>query len=209
MKYFYTFFCCILFNVSGLSQEIKSIGFREAPTLSINGDFDGDGVIDELKQFVADSLGNELKLIVDGETWEDTVYLYSKYGYYNVFTLNNKITDIPTYISVGLYCLINLGNINNSEGDEIAFVPDLSDFSRMNTCRIFSLCKGEWTELFKFNIHEGVFDYKGDKAPIFKNIPETLKRRKKKWYYYDYIDMDYDGPEEVGKMKEIKVKACN
>ncbi|MXN91013.1 hypothetical protein GR160_07205 [Flavobacterium sp. Sd200] len=189
-------------------QEIKSTGYRKAPALSIKGDFDGDGITDILRQFVSDSLGNELRHIVDGETWEDTVILYSKYKYYNAFIFNKKPAHIPAYVAVGLYCLINLGNINDIKGDEIAFVPDLSDFSRHNYCFIFTLCDGIWTECFEFSIHEGAFDYTGNTQPIFKNIPEALEFKDGQWKYYDYLEMPYETPEDVGKMLPLKVPDC-
>jgi len=184
-------------------------GYRLAPTLSITGDFNGDGKPDTLSQFVTDSLGKPLTYIVEAGTYEEDIILYSKLGYQNTFTLNGNVANVDNHAALGLYCLINIGDLNNDKRDEIVLVPDNMDFSRHNYCYIYTLCSSGWTNLFSFSVHEGVFDYAGDTAPLFTNIPEVLEYRNKKWRFYDYLDMDYESEEQVGKMMPLKVPKCN
>ena len=197
-----------------ISKEAISAGVSpgvQPETLVLHGDFDGDGQIDALKQFLADSTGKPVFKLpkFPDETWEDVVAFYSRQGYYTAIVLDNNRKDtLKFYNAQGLYCLINLGDRNKDARDEIALVPDLLDFSRHNYCRIYSLCGEKWTELFRFSIHEGAFDYVGDKSPIFGNIPEALEKRGSKWYYHDYLDMEYETEEQVGKMKELPIRRC-
>lgn len=109
----------------------------------------------------------------------------------------------------GLYCLINVGDLNDDSRDEIALVPDNMDFSRHSYCHIYSFCPSGWKGLFKFSVHEGVFDYTGDRPPVFTNIPEVLEYRDNEWRFYDYMDMEYETAEEVSQMKKLVVTSCN
>jgi len=181
-------------------------------TISVQGDFDGDGKQNILSQFLADSTGRKVEKLplFEKETWEEIVDYYSRHGYYTALVMNREVADTLTFShSQGLYCLINLGDLNNDERDEIALVVDRLDFSRANYCSIYSLCSTGWKELFQFNVHEDAFDHTGDMAPIYKNIPEVLEHRNGEWRFYDYLDMDYETEEEVGQMKELKVGPCN
>ncbi|KGO94226.1 hypothetical protein [Flavobacterium subsaxonicum] len=180
-------------------------GYRLAPTLSITGDFNGDGKPDTLAQFVTDSLGKPLKYIVEAGTYEEDIILYSKLGYQNTFTLNGNVANVDNHVALGLYCLINIGDLNDDKRDEIALVPVLLDFSMLNTCRIYSYCKNSWTQMFSFGINESSFDYEGDTEPLFTNIPQSLEKRNGKWVYIDYCKwMEMDDP----KMMLLKVPKC-
>jgi hypothetical protein len=63
--------------------------------------------------------------------------------------------------------------------------------------------------VFEFNVHEDAFDYTGNTIPVFTTLPGILEKRKGKWYFYDYLEMDYDNPKDVGKMMPLKVVKCN
>lgn len=209
MKTFTLILFLAIFGHLTFAQKSKPNGYRPAPSLTVAGDFDGDGKTDCLMQFVTDSLNSKVDYIIELKDDEPIIFLIDKYGYKNIFTLNGKPTAMPKYIAVGLYCLINLGNINKTKGDEIALVPDLMDESRHNYCYIFSLCHGNWKELFNFSIHEDAFDYYGETQPTFHNIPEALEFKNNEWRFYDYLDMDYKTADEVGQMKKLVVPNCN
>jgi len=194
-----------------LQNPKDTITYLPVSTLSITGDFDGDGKQDILYQFLADSTGNRVEKIpeFENETWEEIVDYYAQRGYYTALSVKRNPTDTLGFgFSQGFYCLINIGDLNNDKRDEIAVVPDKMDFSRHNYCYIYSLCNATWKELIRFNVHEGAFDYTGDAPPIFTNIPEVLEYRNNEWRFYDYLDMDYENEEQVGQMKQLKVTDC-
>lgn len=217
MKYYIPLLFIIFVGCSKPKKDIEqttsvkkdTLTYQTPQTLSINGDFDGDGIQDTLTPFLADSTGNTVKNMLDQETWEETVAYFGKQGYYTTIALNHGKNGMLKFGNAqGLYCLINIGDLNKDNRDEIALVPDLMDFSRANSCRIYSLCSSEWKELFTFNVHEDAFDYTGDTPPLFTNIPGALEYRNNKWYYLDYLEMDYETAEKVGKMKALKVPKC-
>lgn len=223
MKYPILLLFIILASCSKPKKNIKDITFVPAPpktetqvnkykipdTLSITGDFDGDGKQDTLTQFLVDSIGKPVKRIPDQKTWEETVAYFSKQGYYTVILMNHsKNNTIKFGNAQSLYCLINIGDLNNDKRDEIALVPDLMDFSRANSCRIYSLCSSGWKELFTFNVHEDSFDYTGTEPPAFTNIPGALEYKNNAWYYMDYLEMDYKSAEEVGQMQKLAIGKC-
>jgi len=218
MKHFFIALLCITASctkkVSPITAATKTptdtLTYSTANTLTITGDFDGDGKQDILNQLLADSTGRPIDKVRDHETWEETVNYYSKQGYYTAVVINHKPADILTFSnSQGLYCLINVGDLNNDKRDEIALVPDSMDFSRHNYCHIYSFCPSGWKDVFSFSVHEDAFDYMGDTLPVFTNIPQALEYRNSEWYFYDYLDMQYKTEEDVGKMLPLIVAPCN
>jgi len=208
--------CSKKINLAADTAKVKNtkdtITYLPVRTLSITGDFDGDGKQDILYQFLADSTGHRVEKIpaFENETWEEIVDYYGRRGYYTALSVKrNPIDTLSFGFSQSLYCLINIGDLNNDKRDEIAVVPDRIDFSRHNYCYIYSLCNATWKELFSFNVHEDAFDYTGEAPPIFTNIPEVLEYRNHEWRFYDYLDMDYENVEQVGQMKPLKVTGCN
>jgi hypothetical protein len=119
----------------------------------------------------------------------------------------NKPDTLHLGTAMGLYCLINVGD-NNADGkDEIAFVIDELDYSRVNSCKIFSLCRHHWKLLKEFDIYEGAFDFSGNKPPVFRKIEGFLEKQHDKWVYIDY-HQEYERPEDVGKMIKLKTERC-
>ncbi|KOS07772.1 hypothetical protein AM493_18225 [Flavobacterium akiainvivens] len=196
----------LLLTFSASAQKKAPKGYTHAPALTITGDFNGDGKQDTLSQFVADSLGNKLDYILDTGDWDTTIPLYTRMHYYNEFTLNGSLIDINRQMGVGLLCLINLGNINSTKGDEVALVPFLKDYSNLNHCRIYSYCSGNWAEVFNFNINEMDFIYTGSVEPVFTAIPGRLEKQNGTWVYIDYMDW-FEDP--TIPMKPLKVPNCN
>ena len=208
MKFPAALFFALLCTFSVLAQKKPPKGFQEAPSLSITGDFDGDGKHDTLSQFITDSIGNPVDYIIELDEQTEGYYpmmLSDKYGYRGAITLNGRPADIMEGSDLFVYCLINLGNINGTKGDEIALVPSNLDFSAMSHCSIYSYCKGRWVAVFSFKVTENAFDYDGAVAPVFTTIPGALEKRNCKWVYMNYYEwMEADNP----KMKPLKVADC-
>jgi hypothetical protein len=197
-------------NTTGFKTQTTK-GTKIAPHF-IEGDFDGDGNREKLVEFISDSLGNSTSLenIPEFEEWEDYVNFVFKKGISTHIYMEGKKADtLDLGISAGVYCLINIGDINKDKKDEIALVKDLPDFSRLNTCRIYTLCHSKWTELINFNVHEDAFDYyRTAEEPVFNEIKEFLEFHNGKWMYKDYLIDDYETAEEVGKMKVLRIPKC-
>lgn len=187
--------------------EIQANKYKIHDTLSITGDFDGDGKQDVLTSFIADSTGQPVKQILDGMTneWDSLLVYCDRHSLSAQLKMNNKNTGIDTGVSFDLFCLINMGNVNGNKGDEIAFVPVLRDYSNMNSCHIYSLCKGKWVMVKRFGVHEGAFYYKKDEKPHpFTEIEGYLEKHNGKWIYKDF----YEDPHGEYEMQELIVPSC-
>lgn len=192
-----------------IADEIK---LHKLDKLFVPGDFEGDGNQDTLIQynysrrtkseieFSADPFQNEWDSV---EKWfydqEADLYL----------TINKSNQDtLHLGTAQGLYCLMNIGD-NNADGkDEIAIVIDYLDVSRVNNCKIYSLCKGKWALLKNFDVYEESFDFSGNEPPVFNEIKGFLENKNGRWYYMDY-HQEYERQEDVGKMMPLKVDKCN
>ncbi len=187
------------------------IGLHHLEKLWVIGDFDGDGQSDTLFQH---SVSHITKKEIDSAAdpfqndWDTVIdWFYQQQAEVYLSLKNND--NLHLGAAQGLYCLINIGDNNGDGKDEVALVTDRLDYSNVNSCEIFSLCKSKWTSLFRFGIHEDAFNFTTDKAPVFNCIKEYLEIKNGKWYYKDYSQNEYDSKEEVGKMKRLKIDACD
>lgn len=226
MNVYKTAFCMILCSVLTCyhktpQQEIANPeNYHNPETLSITGDFNCDGTTETLIQDIADSTGTAVTRIpnmpveIENDTttegWDHYVEFYGKLNY-RTRLKSNYITNKPLYFgnSQGLYCLLNVGNVNKNPGDEIALVVDHLDFSRSNSCKIYTLCNGTWVQCFQFYVLEDAFDFTGETQPVFKEIKDALELKNGQWKYYDYLDMPYENPKDVGGMLPLKAEDCH
>lgn len=181
--------------------------YRLTDTLSVSGDFDGDGKSEVITSYLTDSTDTRLYKAYDPYDWDNTVIYYSKMVYSTVVRLENGKGNILNYYANGLFCLINLGDINKDNKDEIALVPALLDWSNINTCRIYSLCNGKWTELEAFNINESAFYYASSTEPVFDNIPGYLEKRNGVWMFRTNTEIMEAEIENV-PFKILQLKTC-
>lgn len=206
---------------AAVQTKIPDAGAALIPVnrLTIDGDFNGDGTTETLIQDIADSTGTAVKYMpqepaeiandTTNEGWNKYLEFYSSLNYRTrLRTENLKSDDLYFSNCQGLYCLINVGNLNNSKGDEIALVIDRLDQSRDNDCKIFTLCNGVWQQVFMFSVHEDAFDFVGNTPPVLTSIPKALEYSNNEWRYYDYLEMEYETLEEVGQMKKLVVGKC-
>lgn len=177
------------------------------------GDFDGDGKQDTLFQHNYSGITNsEIEYAADPfeNEWDTVVNWFYKQEVHAYLTLNKSNPDTLSLGTVqGLYCLLNIGDNNKDGKDEIALVVDHLDYSRVNSCKIYSLCNNKWTLLKQFGVHEGAFDFTaGDTIPLFHNIKDHLEKQKGQWVYKDYLQDGYDNMEDAGKMFPLKLSKC-
>jgi hypothetical protein len=180
--------------------------------LFVAGDFDGDKKQDTVFQHNYSRLTKaEIENSADPfqNEWDTVVKWFYDQNADLYLTINKSDQDtLRLGTAQGLYCLINIGD-NNADGkDEIALVVDNLDFSTVNSCEIYSLCKGKWTLLKQFGVHENAFHFTSDKAPLFGNIKEFLEKQNGKWIYKDYSQDGYENQDYVGKMFALKLDSC-
>ena len=203
--------CSISFYCT--AQQSKEYAASHALNkLHITGDFDGDKIPDTIYQHNYSTLRK--KEIVNSpdpakEDWDSIVKWFYREESDVYLSLNKKKSPaLHLGTGQGLYCLINIGDINHDGKDEIALVADLCDYSSVNTCRIYSLCNHKWIMLKEFGIHESAFYFTGDKMPVFNIIKGFLEKQNNTWRYSDYNQSDYSTEQEVGKMKILVLRKC-
>ncbi|MGV3461270.1 MAG: hypothetical protein ACO1N9_12535 [Flavobacterium sp.] len=213
MKFFYaitifTLLCGCTRKDVNVAAALK-MAMMPAKKLSVEGDFLGNGYNYILTAAVTNKSGLDVANVPDPykTEWDSVLNYYNKHRLQVRVTINmiKGIDELIFDNAMGLYCLINVGDLNGDKRDEIALVPDRLDYSRHNYCAIYSLCDSGWKQLFEFSVHEDAFDYIGENQPILHNIPGALENRGDKWWYYDYLEMEYESEEEVGKMKPLVI----
>lgn len=178
------------------------------------GDFDGDGIRDTLIQKILDKNSKkEILFFPDPfqNEWETVVkFFYRKSADVILYISNSNLDTLHLGIAMGLYCLLNVGDTNNDGKEEIALVIDQLDYSMVNSCGIYSLCGEQWRLLNSFSIHESAFFFTSKEIPRFTHIKGFLEKKGKVWKYIGYNEnYPYARPEDVGKLRILKVKSCN
>ncbi len=181
-------------------------------SLTVVGDFNGDGTQDTLKSgfYATDgqSYIEEPELPSD-LTWDSMIVWFDKQHIQSVVKSTQPKLDTLAFVnSFGLYCLINLGDLNGDKSDELALVNDRLDMTRLNQCYVYSHCSGKWQLMKTFEINEDAFDFIGDEQPAFKLISGYLEPRGKKWFYKDALEEAVDSEAELGQMKELRIERC-
>ncbi|MDR1725205.1 MAG: hypothetical protein LBR28_02300 [Bacteroidales bacterium] len=97
----------------------------ESSRFMIRGDFDGDGFEENL--------------------YETATKLYSD---------NKEITDLQLDGDLGVYFLVNEGDLDGDGGDEISFMVVNRDFSNINSFRVWTYTGERWKELFQIPVRE-------------------------------------------------------
>ena len=208
----------IIVSSSLFAQKTKTTAnkkntFHKLQKLYVVGDFDGDKKVDTIFQYNFSRLEKkEIDFAPDPmKTEREKFYewFFKKDADVNLKLKQIKDNILHLGTSKGLYCLINIGDNNKDGKDEIAFVIDKLDYSRTNTCKIYTLCKGKWQLLKEFGIREDAFDWKkGETQPKFNDIKGYLEKQNNVWKYLDNNQNEYDSAEEVGKMKILELNKC-
>ena len=193
----------------------NAINLHALNKLFVTGDFDGDGKTDTLFQHnfsllhhaeidsAADPFKNEWDTVLNWFYRQDPLI-------YICFNKTGQDT-IKLGAGQGLYCLLNIGDNNKDGKDEIAFVVDYLDYSRVNSCKIYSLCENKLVQLKQIGIHEDAFNFNSDvnPNPDFPEINGYLEKQKGKWMYKDYMEEVTEPDTYTGEMKALVIDLCN
>lgn len=198
-------------HTSSLSDFGDGIILKKFEGLTITGDFDGDKKQDTIIQRVGSTLKKVyFEKIVDPlkNHWDIVTNWHFNRGTDLCLFINRlESEELRLGSAQGLYCLINIGDNNNDGKDEIAFVVDNLDYSRVNSCKIYTICETRWTLLKQFGVLEDAFDFTGQQ-PLFTNVKGFLEKQDSKWVYKDYSEDEYENKEAVGKMLPLKLEQC-
>jgi hypothetical protein len=137
------------------TSKIKEIfGYR----FVITGDFDGDGKMEQLFEHYFSLRDNkETNKFYDGlNDYSDAVELAINKDAYVFLSSDNPLIDTLRIIKggqvFGISYLKNEGDLDGDGGDEVSYVIDWADWSNCNIWYIMTYKKGEWKELYSFDI---------------------------------------------------------
>jgi hypothetical protein len=126
----------------------------------IEGDFNGDGIVEKLTEHYFDSLTHKEvpKFIEDMEDAERTTKI-SPFSF--MISDNDKIDTLliasGPQVS-GVLFMKNEGDLNGDRTDEISYVIHWADWSSSNTWHITTFKNNKWVELLTFPISEWQLD---------------------------------------------------
>jgi hypothetical protein len=142
-------------SISATYKEIKPVlGYR----FIVSGDFDGDGVKENLTEHYFSRLDHkETNKFYEGiDDYDQSVALTVKKEPYSFVISDNNLIDTLHISSegqhLGLSYLKNEGDLNGDGTDEISYVVNWADYSNMNTWHIVTYKNKKWTELYSFLI---------------------------------------------------------
>ncbi|HLP22181.1 MAG TPA: hypothetical protein VK174_17825 [Chitinophagales bacterium] len=200
-------------NNNWMQPDSLPTGWHKLNKLFITGDFDGNGKADTLREGMLLQLTHtEIDSVPDSliNSFETSLRWYDKQKaeVYVAFTKPNHDT-LFLGNAAGLYCLINLGDLNKDGKDDIALSRDNLDFSNVGSCHFYTLCKGQWIQAGSIQIHESAFDlYVGDSISVFKNVPGFLEKQNGQWYYEDYLEQNTFTSDTPPVRKKLVIRPC-
>ena len=194
MKLFHVFFMS-LFCFSGSSQVVPKFQINplnparkkwilKFPKQQLIGDFDGDGIEEVLYESLISKLtGRRI----------DSIQYFGEYDFGNMVICNldpelklkskSKKYDLKLVEhcqTFGLMRVINLGNVNEYPGDEIAMIIDWADWSNCNSCRVYSFQNNNWMLAKQFDIHETTVYMNEYSSTEIKGV---IEKERDGWYY--------------------------
>lgn len=198
-----------------LLQQAGNEGFHPLTKLFVVGDFNGDHLLDTLKQSTYSALSNkEIEMAPDPfqHEWDTVVSWFYEQDANVCLTMGKWGKDSIRFgVAHGLYCLLNIGDNNKDGKDEVAVVVDWLDYTSVNRCRILSLCNDKWVILKEFYIHEDAFNFTNETRPVFAQINEYLEPSANGWLFNDYDEQfsDEANPDMIGKLRPLSIERCN
>lgn len=168
--------------------------------LEIEGDFDGDSILDTLREFYfSKRTQKEIpKFQFDNHTTKAIVdsFIMKNQPRTSLYISGKKDKregvfygkDYPTF---GISGMINLGDLDNEKGDEIGIVVGSIGHSFISNCEILSYKNYEWIKINSFQIHEN---------QIWNNsFQKVVMERKQRPIENEELGMEEQGVFYIGK----------
>lgn len=86
----------------------------------------------------------------DGDGFEENLYETAT----QIFSDNPELTPLQLDGDLGVYFLVNEGDLDGDGGDEISFMTVYRDYTNINYFRIYSYTGNKWKEIFCTKVHE-------------------------------------------------------
>lgn len=168
MKYITLLLVVILISSCDLSNDTevkpKDVNQYKAGVIydaivknNILGDFDGNGIKEELKETLYSSITKTSIDALPRIGYDSIVdFVYDLKPILSLKSTNKKIPnlELTKKTSFGLFFIKNEGDLNGDGTDEISVVIDWADWSQCNSCFIYSLQKNRWVKLGQFEVRE-------------------------------------------------------
>lgn len=194
------------YPIKKFSSDTQKWQVRHFKRRKLEGDFDGDGITEILyESLMSHTTGKQIDSVVYTNYFKGS---YDPYG-----TMVNAMFELDPVLKLksldgmdtkrlnhnwqvfGILVMTNLGNINETPGDEIALVVEWADWSNCNSCGIYSYCGDEWRQVFSFETRE--WKLYSDEGEMLELAP-ILEKKDSIWYY---LDEDFiDGGENWRKL---------
>lgn len=185
-----------------LHEKEKMVGIRN---VTINGDFNGDGVKENLKSELYSKRDKQIIREIPEDCELGCICEYDPILYLK--STDSRIPELRLGSSCqifGIGKLSNIGDVNNDGKDDIAVIVNWASYSGLNTCYLYGLCNGTWLELFSFLISDASLFVDDKYCPDQLDVSEQIFKKDGKYYYYEF-ELDRD----VKKMlKQDQLSGC-
>jgi hypothetical protein len=188
-------------------DTLKEVSLQKINKPFVVGNFDGNGTKDTIFfHYYSYNFKTEIDSIPSlDNNWD------------NIIDWFNQLYQIETYLTYkedtlylgsayGLFYLLNIGDINSDGKDEIAIVVNWLDYSKINSCKIYSICNYQWEILKEFTIHESAFDTSTINASSkCLGISGYLEKENNTWKYCSYENKI----KNIDKFEVLYLDKCN
>ena len=194
-------------NNQRYDDTITKVSLQKIDRRFVVGNFDGKDLKDTiLLHYYSHTYKTEIYEIPmsSDNDWEDIIDWFYKLYEVEVYLTYQQDTLFLGAV-YGLYCLLNIGDVNSDGKDEIAFVVNWLDYSNINSCKIYSMCNSRWKLLKEFTIHESAFELPNTETVyILPGIKGYLEQTDGSWMYDEYdVSQENDN-----NMKILHLNKC-
>lgn len=205
---------CLFISINFLAGQSTPSSFNR---LIAEGDFNGDGKIDKLKEAYINQItkGEIFKINFENCNSRDCVDNFFSTNSPRSYLIPIGINDTlflsfgeKAYPTFGITGLLNIGNVNEHKGDEIAVVVGWADYSSVTRCQIWTYEHDEWKVIEEFLIHEDQIHDNSNSKTILLKKDKSLNSKgifyldKEGIYIYEYDAVN-------GKIVEKEIKTAS
>ena len=189
------------------NASTQDVILQDVQPQCVIGHFTGRDAIDTLRfQYFSEVDGAEITRIPSMKNdWDSVIEWFNQTHQVNAFIAYDYDT-LFVESAYDLFCFFNIGDVNFDGVDEFAMVVNWLDYSRLNSCRIYSICNHKFSLLKVFEIHESAFMQEGAQDSSFKGIKGFLEKEHDLWRFREYCSDDIG---KKGQMEVLRLEVCN